>query len=118
MLAGVLAVAFVVWLVWYTYRRTFVKVSIPAVVFERMCWMGAWASLPHRRYQTPAEYTSHLAEVFPDATGDLRILGNAHAVARYSKRDITDREAEQVGRAWTHVRKLLFRRSILHVPFS
>ena len=117
-LAGVLAVAFVVWLVWYTYRRTFVKVSIPAVVFERMCWMGAWAGLPHRRYQTPAEYTSHLAEVFPDATGDLRILGNAHAVARYSKRDITDREAEQVGRAWTHVRKLLFRRSILHVPFS
>ena len=116
--AGVLAGVFVVWLVWYAYRRTFVKVSVPAVVFERMCWLGAWAGLPHLRNQTPAEYTSHLAEVFPDATGDLRILGNAHAVALYSRRDITERETEQVGRAWTHVRKLLFRRSIRHIPFS
>ena len=117
-LAWTLGGVFVVWLVWYSYRRTFVKVSAPAAVFERMCWLGAWAGLPHRHNQTPAEYTTRLAQVFPDAMGDLRILGAAHAIERYSTRSITQREAEQVGRAWTHVRKLLFRRSILHMPFT
>ena len=117
-LAWILGGAFVVWLVWYSYRRTFVKVSAPATVFERMCWIGAWAGLPHRPNQTPAEYTSRLARVFPDASGDLRILGMAHAIERFSPRSVTERESEQVGRAWTHVRKLLFRRSILHMPFT
>ena len=109
-----LGILFALWLVWYAYRRTFVKVAAPETVFERMCWMGAWAGLPHHRNQTTHEYTTRLAAVFPDASGDLRILGNAHAVTRYSKREVTQRESEQVGRAWTHVRRLLFRRSILH----
>lgn len=117
-LAWVLGSAFAIWLVWYSYRRTFVKVSAPAAVFERMCWLGAWAGLPHHPNQTPSEYTTRLAQVFPDAMGDLRILGTVHAIERYSPRPVTQRESEQLGRAWTHVRKLLFRRSILHMPFT
>lgn len=116
--AVILGSLFVVWAVWYAYRRTFVKVSAPAAVFERMCWLGAWAGLPHHRNQTPVEYTARLAEVFPDAAGDLRILGNAKAIERYSARSVTSRESEQVGRAWPHVRKLLFRRSIFRIPFA
>ncbi|MCY4624162.1 MAG: transglutaminase domain-containing protein [Chloroflexi bacterium] len=117
-MAWSLAVLFVVWATWYGYRRTFVKVSVPTTVFERMCWLGAWAGLPHHRNQTPAEYTSRLARVFPGASGDLRILGNAHAVERYSRRSLSQLQSEQVGRAWTHVRKLLFRRAVLHIPFT
>ncbi len=117
-MAWSLAVLFVVWATWYGYRRTFVKVGVPAVVFERMCWIGAWAGLPHHRNQTPAEYTMRLAEVFPDASGDLRILSTAHATERYSRRSLSQLQVEQVGRAWTHVRKLLFRRAILRVPFT
>ena len=108
--AGALGAVFLVWLTWYGYRRTFVKVSAPALVFERLCFMGAWAGVRHRRNQTPAEYASRLATLLPQATGDLRILGNAHAVSRYSRRDITDRETAQVGRAWSNVRKLLFKK--------
>ena len=112
-----LGAVFFVWLIWYVYRRTFVKVTSPADVFERMCWMGAWAGVPHRRNQTPAEYTAQLAEVLPDAAGDLRMLDNIHAIDRYSPREITLGESAQVGRAWTHVRKLLFKKSVWRIPF-
>ena len=116
--AWILAGLFAFWAAWYAYRRTFVKVSVPTTVFERMCWLGAFAGLPHHRNQTPVEYTSRLALVFPDASGDLRILATAHAIERFSPRTISQAQSEQVGRAWTHVRRLLFRRSTRRIPFS
>jgi hypothetical protein len=117
-IAGILGSVFIVWLVWYTYRRIFVTVSTPALIFERMCWLGAFAGLPYQGTQTPAEYARRLAEIFPNAAGDLRILGNAHAVTRFSGREISSSEAEQLGRAWRNIRKLLIHRTYWRNPFS
>jgi transglutaminase-like putative cysteine protease len=117
-IAGILGSVFSIWLVWYSYRRFFVTITTPAVVFERMCWLGTFAGLPYLRNQTPAEYTRRLAEVFPNAAGDLRILGNAHAVTRYGLRGISVSESEQVGRAWRNIRKLLIHRIYWRNPFG
>jgi hypothetical protein len=117
-IAGIMGSVFIVWLVWYSYRRLFVTVTAPAVIFERMCWLGTLAGLPYQKNQTPAEYARRLAEVFPNASSDLRILGNAHAVTRFSRREISSSAAEQLGRAWRNLRKLLIHRSYWRNPFG
>ncbi len=117
-IAGILGSVFSIWLVWYVYRRLFVTITTPAAIFERMCQLGTFAGLPYLRNQTPAEYTRRLAEVLPNAAGDLRILGNAHAVTRYSLREISISESEQVGRAWRNIRKLLIHRIYWRNPFG
>jgi len=117
-IAGIMGSVFIVWLVWYSYRRLFVTVTAPTVIFERMCWLGTLAGLPYQKNQTPAEYARRLAEVFPNASSDLRILGNAHAVTRFSRREISSSEAEQLGRAWRNLRKLLIHRSYWRNPFG
>ena len=117
-IAGILGSVFSIWLVWYVYRRLFVTITTPAAVFERMCLLGTFAGLPYLRNQTPAEYTRRLAAVFPNAASDLRILGNAHAVTRYSLRGISVSESEQVGRAWRNIRKLLIHRIYWRNPFG
>lgn len=116
--AGIMGSVFIVWLVWYSYRRLFVTITAPAVIFERMCWLGTVAGLPYQRNQTPAEYARSLAQVFPNAAGDLRILGNAHAVTRFSLREISSSESEQLGRAWRNIRKLLIHRTYWRNPFG
>ena len=117
-IAGILGSVFSIWLVWYVYRRLFVTITTPAAIFERMCQLGTFAGLPYLRNQTPAEYTRRLAEVLSNAAGDLRILGNAHAVTRYSLREISISESEQVGRAWRNIRKLLIHRIYWRNPFG
>lgn len=117
-IAGILGGVFTLWLVWYVYRRLFVTVITPGVVFERMCLLGAFAGMSYQKNQTPAEYSRRLAVAFPNATGDLRILGNTHALTRYSMREITSSESEQVGRAWRNVRHLLIRRALWRNPFG
>ena len=116
-IAGILGGVFSLWLVWYVYRRFFVTIITPSVVFERMCLLGAFAGMPYRRNQTPAEYSRRLAVAFPNATGDLRILGNVHAMTRYSTRTITSSESDQVSRAWRNIRHLLIQRAVWRNPF-
>ena len=117
-IAGIVGGVFTLWLAWYIYRRLFVTITTPGAIFERMCLLGAFAGLPHQRNQTPLEYVRRLAVAFPSAAGDLRILGNSHAVAIYSPRDITSSESEQVGRAWRNIRRLLVHRTLWRNPFK
>ncbi|MEE2656722.1 MAG: transglutaminase domain-containing protein [Chloroflexota bacterium] len=117
-IAGILGSVFTVWLFWYIYRRLFVTITMPAVIFERMCWLGALVGLGYHRNQTPAEYARHIAVAFPRAAADLRILGNAHAVTRYSSREVSSSELEQLSRAWRNIRNLLIHRTYRRNPFS
>lgn len=117
-IAGTLAGVLALWLVWYIYRRLFVTISMPEVIFERMCWLGALGGLTYQKNQTPAEYARHLAMTFPQAAADLRILGNAHAISRYSSRQVSPSELDQLGRAWPNIRNLLIRRAYRRNPFS
>jgi transglutaminase-like putative cysteine protease len=117
-IAGVMGSVFTLWLCWYVYRRLFVTITTPAAIFERMCLLGTFAGLPYQRNQTPLEYAHRLAVAFPNAAGDLRILGNSHAVTRYSLRGISPSESEQVGRAWRNVRRLLVHRTLWRNPFK
>ena len=107
-IAGTLAGVLALWLVWYIYRRLFVTISMPEVIFERMCWLGALGGLTYQKNQTPAEYARHLAMT----------LGNAHAISRYSSRQVSPSELDQLGRAWPNIRNLLIRRAYRRNPFS
>ncbi|SVE43657.1 uncharacterized protein METZ01_LOCUS496511, partial [marine metagenome] len=117
-IAGILGGVLAVWLAWYSYRRLFVTITMPEVIFERMCWLGALVGLTYQKNQTPAEYGRHLAMTFPQAAADLRILGNAHAITRYSSREIGQSELDQLSRAWRNVRNLLIHRTYRRNPFS
>ncbi|MEC9140525.1 MAG: transglutaminase domain-containing protein [Chloroflexota bacterium] len=117
-IAGILGGVLAVWIVWYSYRRLFVTIRLPAVIFERMCWLGALVGLAYRKNQTPAEYARYLSMAFPQAAADLRILGNAQAITRYSSREVSPSELDQLGRAWRNIRNLLIHRTYRRNPFS
>ena len=91
---------------------------MPAVIFERMCWLGALVGLAYRKNQTPAEYARYLSMAFPHAAADLRILGNAQAITRYSSREVSPSELDQLSRAWRNIRNLLIHRAYRRNPFS
>lgn len=70
-------------------------------VYGQLLALGAERGRPRRRWQTPHEYQTTLAEILPSARQQVAVLTAAYVQVRYGELQETEDLVQQVRSAWT-----------------
>jgi hypothetical protein len=108
---GTLAVAAVLgsvsgWVFWQT--RT-MGLPYPAQLWEKTVRLAAWAKVPQRADDTPAETARRIQAAFPGSR-EAGVLASAYARHRYGRKPLEEPERRELGRAWARLRNRLLAR--------
>ena len=68
---------------------------------------GGEQGLPRKPSQTPSEYAGTLEKALPAADEDIDSITQAFVEARYSRREIDDKDADLVRATWGRIRRAL-----------
>ncbi|MBI4337217.1 MAG: transglutaminase domain-containing protein [Chloroflexi bacterium] len=99
----------------YLYRRLFVHVTSPALVYYRMTALARLSGLGPAPSHTPHEYAEALGRGVPHVRQEVQAISRAFARVRYSRQPLAESETQAVLHAWRRVRRALVQRMLLRV---
>jgi transglutaminase-like putative cysteine protease len=92
---------------WLSYRQLIAVRMTPDGIYGRVLLLGRLAGRGREASETPSEFVRRLGEATPEASADLRFLGEAHARALYGGKGASEDQDEQLARAWGRSRRRL-----------
>ena len=99
-LTGLLAVAGTVYI-----NRKLNRLGMAAATYASMRFLGGLAGVPHRPYDTPAEYGARLAASLPHHDNEVVQISHLYNVSRYAPRSETaPADIERVRIGWKRLR--------------
>lgn len=75
-------------------------------IYQQMCLTAESVGYPRGRSDTPYEYQTTLAEVWPSHNADVAIITAAYVKVRYGELPETQEELDAIGKAWQRLKQV------------
>jgi hypothetical protein len=72
-------------------------------IYRQMCQTAASSGYPRLEAETPYEYLSALASVWPDHTDEIRLITEAFVRVRYGEIPESETELDEIRQAWARL---------------
>ena len=111
--AGALTAAFLVLRV--AWNAGLSKAAAVEKAYTKMSRLGALAGIKRRAHQTPAEYAGAIRNAIPGVGSWAQRIAWGFASGRYGRRELPEKEQEELDEAWKRMRGKLYARAFLRL---